>query len=148
MAAEADRDAVVVLKGEGYAAERAVGDRLIVDAVDVNVLGGMDWLVADRCTVLHVIQYRPCNRYCQDATDIDYVTDVAHTASMQTMAPRKNPILNFVVEPGLIEEIDDFRYKHRFPSRAEAVKWLIAAALHRGLEPSVTQAERGEHQKP
>ena len=39
------------------------------------------------------------------------------------------PILNFVVEPELLKRLDDFRFKHRFSTRAAAIKWLLDWAL-------------------
>jgi metal-responsive CopG/Arc/MetJ family transcriptional regulator len=33
------------------------------------------------------------------------------------------------MEPDLIKRIDDFRFKQRFTSRAEAIRWLIEHAL-------------------
>jgi len=45
------------------------------------------------------------------------------------------PLLNFLIEPELLKKVDDFRFKHRFDSRAAAVKWLLEAALKSGLKP-------------
>lgn len=45
------------------------------------------------------------------------------------------PLLNFVIDPELLKKVDDFRYKHRFPTRAAAIKWLLEAALKAGLRP-------------
>jgi len=39
-------------------------------------------------------------------------------------------LLNFVVEPDLLERIDDWRYQQRFPTRAAAIKWLLDWALN------------------
>jgi len=39
------------------------------------------------------------------------------------------PLLNFVIDPSLLKRIDDFRFKHRFASRAEAIRWPLAWAL-------------------
>jgi metal-responsive CopG/Arc/MetJ family transcriptional regulator len=33
------------------------------------------------------------------------------------------------MEPDLVKRIDDFRFKQRFTSRAEAIRWLIEHAL-------------------
>ena len=30
---------------------------------------------------------------------------------------------------------DEYRYKHRFPTRAAAIKWLLTAALDQKLAP-------------
>ena len=48
--------------------------------------------------------------------------------------PQK-PLLNFVIEPELLERVDDFRYKHRFESRAAAIKWLLDWALKQKPTP-------------
>ena len=45
------------------------------------------------------------------------------------------PFLHFVIEPGLLKRIDEFRFKHRFESRAGAIKWLLKAALDAKLVP-------------
>jgi hypothetical protein len=49
------------------------------------------------------------------------------------------PFLNFVVEPEMLKRLDDFRFKHRFDSRAAAIKWLLDAALKAKIAP-----EKGE----
>lgn len=46
------------------------------------------------------------------------------------MTPSKKPILNFVIDPEQLERIDDFRFRHRFATRAEAVKWLLDWSLY------------------
>ncbi|MEX2264115.1 MAG: hypothetical protein WD696_19330 [Bryobacteraceae bacterium] len=51
-----------------------------------------------------------------------------------TMATEK-PFLSFLVEPDLLKRVDDFRFKHRFDSRAAAIKWLLKAALDAKLMP-------------
>jgi hypothetical protein len=45
------------------------------------------------------------------------------------MPPSDKPYLNFVVEEQLLKRVDDFRFKHRFPTRAAAIKWLLSWAL-------------------
>jgi hypothetical protein len=45
------------------------------------------------------------------------------------------PLLNFVIEPELLKRLDDYRFKHRFDSRAAAIKWLLDAALKAKLAP-------------
>jgi hypothetical protein len=50
------------------------------------------------------------------------------------MASTDKPILNFIIEPELLKRVDDFRFKHRFGSRAAAVKWLLDWAL--GQKPT------------
>lgn len=51
------------------------------------------------------------------------------------MATNK-PLLNFYVEAELLKRIDDFRFKHRFDSRAAAIKWLLDASLKAKLAPT------------
>jgi hypothetical protein len=45
------------------------------------------------------------------------------------MPSSEKPYLNFVVDEKLLERVDDFRFKNRFPTRAAAVKWLLDWAL-------------------
>ena len=47
----------------------------------------------------------------------------------------KRQYVNVLFDKGLLEKIDDFRFKHRMPSRTEAVRWLIQAALDKKLIP-------------
>lgn len=61
--------------------------------------------------------------------------------SMATTRRTDKPIMNFVIEPNLLKRIDDYRFKHRFPSRSMAVKWLLDFALRHNPKP---QAERGK----
>jgi hypothetical protein len=39
------------------------------------------------------------------------------------------PVINFTIEPALLRRVEDFWHKHRFPTRAAAIKWLLAWAL-------------------
>lgn len=57
--------------------------------------------------------------------------------------PSTKPLINLVMEPELIERIDDFRFARRFPSRAAAMKWLLTWALDRQPEGKRT-AEQEE----
>jgi hypothetical protein len=50
--------------------------------------------------------------------------------------PDKN-LLNFLVDTELLKRLDDFRFKHRFESRAAAIKWLLDWALNQ--KPAVTK---------
>jgi len=36
----------------------------------------------------------------------------------------EKPFLSFVIDPEFLKRLDDFRFKHRFESRAAAIKWL------------------------
>ncbi len=54
---------------------------------------------------------------------------------MATTRRTDKPILNFVIDPALLKRIDDFRFKQRFPTRAEAIKWLLDFALKQNPKP-------------
>ena len=41
----------------------------------------------------------------------------------------KKPFLSFVIDEKLLQRIDDYRYKNRFPTRAAAIKHLLEVAL-------------------
>ncbi|MFA5265982.1 MAG: hypothetical protein WC378_19345 [Opitutaceae bacterium] len=51
--------------------------------------------------------------------------------------PSKKPLIALVMDEELIEAIDDFRFAHRFESRAAAIKWLLAWALKQRPEPPI-----------
>ena len=44
-------------------------------------------------------------------------------------------LLTFLIGEDLLQRIDDFRFAHRFPSRAAAIKWLIEWALAQNPTP-------------
>lgn len=53
--------------------------------------------------------------------------------------PSNKPLLTFVVEPDLLKRLDDYRYAHRFSSRASAIKHLLEWALtHEPPAPAIT----------
>jgi metal-responsive CopG/Arc/MetJ family transcriptional regulator len=47
----------------------------------------------------------------------------------------QKPFLHFVVPEDLLKKVDEFRFRHRFQSRAAAIKWLLEAALKAKLAP-------------
>ena len=49
-------------------------------------------------------------------------------------------MLTFLIEMELLHRIDDFRYDNRFPTRAGAIRWLLAWAL--GRSPSAVGGPR------
>jgi metal-responsive CopG/Arc/MetJ family transcriptional regulator len=49
--------------------------------------------------------------------------------------PSDKPLLNFYVEQELVDKLEWFWHKHRFSSRAEAIRWLLKAALDAKLTP-------------
>ncbi|MGI9073353.1 MAG: hypothetical protein ACR2JB_19055 [Bryobacteraceae bacterium] len=50
--------------------------------------------------------------------------------------PTDKPFLHFVIEEELLKRLDDFRFKHRFESRAAAIKWLLGWALDQKPRPT------------
>lgn len=53
--------------------------------------------------------------------------------------PSEKPFLSFGIDAQLLRRVDDFRFTHHFPSRAAAIKWLLEAALDRGLQPEKSE---------
>lgn len=43
--------------------------------------------------------------------------------------PSTKPFVHLILEPELIERIDDFRFAFRYPSRNAAIRFLIEAGL-------------------
>lgn len=58
------------------------------------------------------------------------------------MPPDKKPLVNVLMEPELLARVDDFRFTHRFKSRAAAIKYLLDWALVRSPEPTLGDHER------
>lgn len=53
----------------------------------------------------------------------------------------EKPFLSFLVEPELLKRLDDFRFKHRFKTRAAAIKWLLDWALKQKPVPPEQKGE-------
>src|SRR5215204_1192708 len=49
------------------------------------------------------------------------------------------PLVNLLMDPEEIDQIDEFRYDNRFPSRAAAIKYLIFTRLEQ--QPTPTREE-------
>jgi metal-responsive CopG/Arc/MetJ family transcriptional regulator len=49
--------------------------------------------------------------------------------------PKEQQLVHMRVDAAMVKLLDDFRFKHRFESRTEAVRWLIKAALDAQLAP-------------
>lgn len=49
--------------------------------------------------------------------------------------PSSKPEMRFVIDEDFLKDIEDFRYKYRFASRAEAMKWLMRWALDQKAVP-------------
>ena len=67
--------------------------------------------------------------------DVANTIHVGHIGSLAT----DKPLLGFVIDPDLLKGVDDFRYRNRFPTRAAAIRWLLAWALDQ--KPAVPKAE-------
>lgn len=63
--------------------------------------------------------------------------DVLYCRSEEQM-PSKLPLVHLVIPPNLTARIDDFRFAHRFGSRAAAIKFLLTWALEQEPGPGVT----------
>ena len=57
------------------------------------------------------------------------------------MSRSEKPFLHFVIDPELLRRLDDFRFQYRFETRAAAIKWLLEAALDKGLHPTVGERQ-------
>ena len=51
------------------------------------------------------------------------------------MSPSDKPFLSFVAPPELLERIDDYRFAHRFQTRAAAIKFLLEHSLKQNPAP-------------
>ncbi len=58
----------------------------------------------------------------------------------------RTKLVNVLMEPDMIERLDDFRFEKRFPSRAAAIKWLLTWALDQ--DPEVKPAELMSEEQP
>jgi len=50
------------------------------------------------------------------------------------VAMGKRQFLSFLVDTELLRQLDEFRFRWRFRSRAEAIRWLLDWALGHGAE--------------
>jgi metal-responsive CopG/Arc/MetJ family transcriptional regulator len=53
-----------------------------------------------------------------------------------TMAEKQTIAVNLHLSEKLLKEVDDFRFKNRFPSRTEAIRWLLEQCLKQGVKPT------------
>ncbi|MDP3983634.1 MAG: hypothetical protein Q8Q52_01335 [Acidimicrobiia bacterium] len=49
--------------------------------------------------------------------------------------PSQKPLLHIIMDEGLLAKIDDYRFGHRFKSRAAAIKWLLEWSLQQNPKP-------------
>jgi metal-responsive CopG/Arc/MetJ family transcriptional regulator len=47
----------------------------------------------------------------------------------------KKQYVNVLFDDNLMKRVDDFRFKNRFPSRTEAIRWLLNWALRQRPVP-------------
>jgi len=53
-------------------------------------------------------------------------------------------MVNMLYEAELLSRIDDFRFKQRFESRTDAIRWLLTAALDAKLTPKEEKNTKGK----
>lgn len=50
--------------------------------------------------------------------------------------PSQKPFLSFVVDKELLDKIDEYRFKYRFESRAETIRFLIQKSIDEDEPPN------------
>jgi len=63
--------------------------------------------------------------------------NIGYSCLMET----EKQYVNVLFEDKLLAKIDDFRFKFRFASRTEAIRWLLRAALDAKLAPAKGERE-------
>ena len=52
------------------------------------------------------------------------------------MASKKPPqMVHLRMDQEILEQLDDFRFQHRFETRSDAIRWLLSWALSRKPDP-------------
>ena len=52
------------------------------------------------------------------------------------MASKKpTQMVHLRVDQEILEQLDDFRFQHRFETRSDAIRWLLSWALSRKPDP-------------
>jgi metal-responsive CopG/Arc/MetJ family transcriptional regulator len=54
---------------------------------------------------------------------------------MKAPKPKERQYVNVLFDEDALKKIDDFRFKHRFPSRTEAIRWLVSWSLKQNPKP-------------
>lgn len=52
----------------------------------------------------------------------------------------KKPLINILMAPEELEALDEWRFHNRFPTRAEAMRWLMKMGMR--TKPTVSPEER------
>lgn len=55
---------------------------------------------------------------------------------------KDSQMLTFVITKELLLRIDDYRFEHRFRSRAATIKWLLEWALAQNPQPPTNREAR------
>lgn len=53
--------------------------------------------------------------------------------------------VNVLFDETVLQKLDDFRFRHRFPSRTEAIRWLVGWALNEKPVPTADYWEQLRH---
>ena len=56
--------------------------------------------------------------------------------SAERTAPSIKQLVHLRLEEDLLQRLEDFRFRHRFPTRTAAIEWLLRAALQKKLAPA------------
>jgi len=53
---------------------------------------------------------------------------------------KTNQMIHMLVDESLLKRIEDFRFRARFATRTESIRWLLDAALKAKLTPKARRA--------
>lgn len=56
----------------------------------------------------------------------------------------EKPLLILTIDAALLKRIDDYRFKHRFPARSTAIKFLVDSALKFNPKPEAADLIRDD----
>lgn len=70
---------------------------------------------------------------------------VAFVSQLATLAavPTNKPFVHLILDPEMLEQIDEVRWTLRLPSRTAAIRWLLAAALEERVIPEPDMSPEG-----
>jgi metal-responsive CopG/Arc/MetJ family transcriptional regulator len=55
-------------------------------------------------------------------------------------------MINFVMDPKLIDQVDDFWHEHKFKSRAATITWMIQYTLEQKPVPVIKKKEDEDYE--
>jgi len=70
-----------------------------------------------------------------DAIEMAMIAELNPPINGSGPAEHQPRLLNFLIELELLKRVDDFRFKHRFQTRAAAIKWLLDWAMNQKPVP-------------